>query len=43
MSFAGSVVTFLKLQELITTRPIVFTGYPVLCGSGRCRRSASLW
>ena len=34
VSFAGSVVTFLKLQELITTRPIVFAGYPVLCGLG---------
>ncbi len=32
VSFAGSVVTFLKLQELITTRPIVFRGYPLLAG-----------
>ena len=26
-SFAGSIVTFLKLQELMTTRPVVFPGY----------------
>jgi NAD(P) transhydrogenase subunit beta len=32
VSFAGSVVTFLKLQELITTRPVVFAGYPILYG-----------
>ena len=30
VSFAGSMVTFAKLQELITTRPVVFTGLPVL-------------
>ena len=30
VSFAGSVVTFLKLQELMTTRPVVFPGLPVL-------------
>jgi H+-translocating NAD(P) transhydrogenase subunit beta len=34
VSFAGSVVTFLKLQELMTTRPVVFAGYPVLYGLG---------
>ncbi|HEX5905386.1 MAG TPA: NAD(P)(+) transhydrogenase (Re/Si-specific) subunit beta, partial [Propionibacteriaceae bacterium] len=34
VSFAGSVVTFLKLQELMTTRPIVFSGYPVVYGLG---------
>jgi H+-translocating NAD(P) transhydrogenase subunit beta len=34
VSFAGSVVTFLKLQELMTTRPIVFAGYPILYGLG---------
>jgi NAD(P) transhydrogenase subunit beta len=32
VSFAGSVVTFLKLQELMTTRPVVFPGYPALYG-----------
>ena len=26
-SFAGSIVTFLKLQELMTTRPVIFPGY----------------
>jgi NAD(P) transhydrogenase subunit beta len=26
VSFAGSVVTFLKLQEIMTTRPVVFAG-----------------
>lgn len=34
VSFAGSVVTFLKLQELITTRPVTFAGYPILYGLG---------
>ena len=34
ISFAGSVVTFLKLQELMTTRPITFPGYPILYGLG---------
>jgi H+-translocating NAD(P) transhydrogenase subunit beta len=34
ISFAGSVVTFLKLQELMTTRPVVFPGYPILYGLG---------
>jgi NAD(P) transhydrogenase subunit beta len=30
VSFAGSVVTFAKLQELMTTRPVVFPGGPAL-------------
>jgi NAD(P) transhydrogenase subunit beta len=34
ISFAGSVVTFLKLQELMTTRPVVFAGYPIVYGLG---------
>jgi H+-translocating NAD(P) transhydrogenase subunit beta len=34
VSFAGSVVTFLKLQELMTTRSIVFAGYPIVYGLG---------
>jgi NAD(P) transhydrogenase subunit beta len=33
-SFAGSIVTFLKLQELMTTRPITFPGYPLLYALG---------
>jgi NAD(P) transhydrogenase subunit beta len=34
VSFAGSAVTFLKLQELMTTRPVVFAGLPILYGLG---------
>jgi proton-translocating NAD(P)+ transhydrogenase subunit beta len=30
VSFAGSCVTFAKLQELMTTRPVVFPGGPLL-------------
>ena len=33
VSFAGSMVTFLKLQELMTTRPVLFPGGPVLFGA----------
>jgi NAD(P) transhydrogenase subunit beta len=32
VSFAGSMVTFAKLQELIATRPLTFTGMAVLFG-----------
>lgn len=32
VSFSGSLVTFAKLQELMTTRPVVFPGLPVLMG-----------
>ena len=38
VSFAGSVVTFAKLQELMTTRPVVFPGLPVLMGGWCCWR-----
>jgi H+-translocating NAD(P) transhydrogenase subunit beta len=34
VSFAGSLVTFAKLQELMTTRPVIFSGLPVLFGGG---------
>jgi NAD(P) transhydrogenase subunit beta len=34
VSFSGSCVTFAKLQELMTTRPVVFPGGPVLFGAG---------
>ena len=34
VSLAGSIVTFLKLQELMTTRPVIFAGYPLLYGLG---------
>jgi NAD(P) transhydrogenase subunit beta len=33
VSFAGSAVTFAKLQELMTTRPVTFTGLPMLMGA----------
>jgi NAD(P) transhydrogenase subunit beta len=33
ISFAGSVVTFAKLQELMTSRPVVFPGLPILFGA----------
>ncbi len=32
ISFAGSAITFAKLQELMTTRPVLFPGLPVLMG-----------
>ncbi len=32
VSFAGSIVTFLKLQELMTSRPVIFPGLPILFG-----------
>jgi H+-translocating NAD(P) transhydrogenase subunit beta len=34
VSFAGSVVTFAKLQELMTSRPVVLPGAPVLMAGG---------
>jgi len=32
VSFSGSAVTFAKLQELMTSRPVVFPGLPVVFG-----------
>jgi NAD(P) transhydrogenase subunit beta len=32
VSFSGSVVTFLKLQEIMTTRPVVFRGQQYVMG-----------
>ncbi|MGZ5389908.1 MAG: NAD(P)(+) transhydrogenase (Re/Si-specific) subunit beta, partial [Aeromicrobium sp.] len=32
VSFAGSAITFAKLQELMTTRPVVFPGLPIAFG-----------
>ncbi|MGI9157196.1 MAG: NAD(P)(+) transhydrogenase (Re/Si-specific) subunit beta [Marmoricola sp.] len=32
ISFAGSAITFLKLQELMTSRPVLFVGLPVVFG-----------
>jgi len=34
VSFAGSLVTFAKLQELMTSRPVVFPGLPIAFGAG---------
>ncbi len=34
VSFAGSLVTFAKLQELMTTRPVIFPGLPIAFGGG---------
>jgi NAD(P) transhydrogenase subunit beta len=34
VSFAGSVITFAKLQELMTSRPVVFPGLPIVFGAG---------
>ena len=35
------MVTFLKLQELMTTRPVIFAGYPILYGLGLLAAVAS--
>jgi len=32
VSFSGSMVTFAKLQELMTSRPVLFPGLPILFG-----------
>lgn len=32
ISFSGSIITFAKLQEIMTTRPVVFPGIAVLFG-----------
>ncbi len=32
VSFAGSVITFAKLQDLMTSRPVVFPGLPIAFG-----------
>jgi NAD(P) transhydrogenase subunit beta len=34
VSFAGSIVTFAKLQELMTPAPVVFPGLPIIFGAG---------
>jgi NAD(P) transhydrogenase subunit beta len=33
ISFAGSIVTFAKLQELMTSRPVIFAGLPIVFGA----------
>ena len=32
VSFSGSMITFAKLQELMTSRPVLFPGLPILFG-----------
>jgi NAD(P) transhydrogenase subunit beta len=32
VSFSGSMITFAKLQELMTSRPVMFPGLPILFG-----------
>jgi len=34
VSFAGSIITFAKLQELMTSRPVIIPGFPILFGGG---------
>ena len=34
VSFAGSIITFAKLQDLMTSRPVVVPGFPILFGGG---------
>lgn len=33
ISFSGSIITFAKLQELMTSRPVVFPGLPIAFGA----------
>lgn len=33
ISFAGSIITFAKLQELMTSRPVIFPGLPIAFGA----------
>ncbi len=33
-SFSGSCITFAKLQELMTSRPVIFPGLPIVFGIG---------
>ena len=42
VSFAGSIITFAKLQELMTSRPVVFPGLPVVFGAGLARRARAV-
>ncbi len=44
VSFSGSIVTFAKLQELMTTRPVVFPGGRwVSIGTAVCLLLAAIW
>jgi NAD(P) transhydrogenase subunit beta len=43
-SFSGSIVTFLKLQELMTTRPVIFAGGRfVIAGTLLATLGCALW
>ena len=33
ISFSGSIITFAKLQELMTSRPVIFPGLPIVFGA----------
>lgn len=33
ISFSGSIITFAKLQELMTSRPVIFAGLPIVFGA----------
>ncbi|GAB3195856.1 NAD(P)(+) transhydrogenase (Re/Si-specific) subunit beta [Nocardioides hungaricus] len=33
ISFSGSIITFAKLQELMTSRPVIFPGLPIAFGA----------
>ena len=44
VSFSGSIITFLKLQELMTTRPVVFPGGRfVIAGTLAAVLGTSVW
>ena len=44
VSFSGSIITFLKLQELMTTRPVVFPGGRfVIAGTLAATLGAAVW
>jgi len=44
VSFSGSIITFLKLQELMTTRPVVFPGGRfVIAGTLAATLAAAVW
>ena len=42
VSFAGSIVTFAKLQELMTSRPVVFPGLPIVFALGADRHARAV-
>ena len=42
VSFAGSIITFAKLQELMTSRPVIFPGLPVGVRRRPDRRAGAL-